>query len=143
MRALVARTITLVAAAAALAAPAHAQARAHAQTLVPSATRIDTAADASARWVGVYRLTILATKGDLLDARVLIEPSGAKLTGTLLVDQHASGIADVRLDGDALVATVVTAEGRGTLVMRQVGEDVAGTLTVGKRTWQVNGARAI
>jgi hypothetical protein len=137
MRAIFRRSLLVAAAAVAVAAPL--SARAH----VPTAVAADTAASNAAKWIGVYRVSIAEKAGDALDARVLIEPNGAQLTGMLLVDQHASGITDVQVEGDALVATVVTAEGRGRLTLRNGEAGIVGTLQIGKRTWQVTGSRAI
>jgi hypothetical protein len=137
MRAFFRRSLFVAAAAVAVVAPL--SARAH----VPSAPAVDTAASNVAKWVGVYRVAIVAKTGDVLDARVLIEPNGAQLVGMLLIDQHASAITEVQVEGDALVATVVTAEGRGKLTLRNAESGVAGTVQIGKRTWQVSGARAI
>jgi hypothetical protein len=97
----------------------------------------------SAKWVGVYRLTLAEKNGAMLDTRVLIEPHGAQLMGMLLVDQHASGMTDVKVENETLVARVVTAEGKGTLELRTSDEGIVGTLKIGKRTWAVSGARAI
>ncbi|MDF1502846.1 hypothetical protein [Roseisolibacter sp. H3M3-2] len=137
MRAFFRRSLLAAAAVVAVAAPL--AARAH----TPAAPADTAAATTAAKWVGVYRVTIAQKQGDVLDARVLIEPNGQQLMGMLLVDQHASGITDVQVQGEALVATVVTAEGRGKLTLRTDEAGVSGTLQIGKRTWQVTGARAI
>lgn len=106
-------------------------------------TVVATPSAPSAKWVGVYRLTLAEKDGAMLDTRVLIEPNGASLVGMLLVDQHASGMTDVKVEDEALVARVVTAEGKGTLTLRSGEEGVTGTLKIGKRTWAVSGVRAI
>jgi hypothetical protein len=98
---------------------------------------------AIAPWVGVYRLTIEGKAGVMLDTRVMVERFGDRLSGVLLVDQQASGLSDVRVDGDALSMAVNTAEGRGRLVLRRTGEGVTGTLTTGRKVWQVTGAQSI
>jgi hypothetical protein len=100
-------------------------------------------AAAPAQWVGVYRLMFNEPSGAMLDARVIVEPAGSRITGMLIVDQHASGITAIRADGDALRAQIVAQEGRGELVLRNSGEAITGTLTIGKRVWQVSGQRAI
>ncbi|GLC26734.1 hypothetical protein [Roseisolibacter agri] len=119
----------------------------HARPVVAAETTLVAKADlpaSSARWVGVYRITLAERKdGAMVDARVLIEPNGQNLMGMLMVDQHASGITDVKIENEALVARVVTAEGKGTLTLRTTDEGVVGDLKIGKRTWAVSGARAI
>ena len=130
-------------AAIALSAIAVAPLPARALTPQPAAAAETVLVAPAARWVGVYRLTLAEKGGAMLDARVLVEPTGDRLTGMLLVDQHASGINDVKVEDDALVARIVTAEGRGTLVLRTGAEGVVGTLTIGKRVWNVTGDRAI
>lgn len=118
----------------------------HARPVVAETTLVAKAdlPAASARWVGVYRIMLSEKKdGAMVDARVLIEPNGQNLMGMLMVDQHASGITDVKVENDALVARIVTAEGKGTLVLRTGDDGVVGTLTIGKRVWTVTGTRAI
>jgi len=119
----------------------------HARPVAPAPVAAETTLVApapAAAWVGVYRIMLSEKKvGAMIDARVLIEPNGQQLMGMLMVDQHASGITDVKVENDALVARVVTAEGKGTLVLRTSDDGVAGTLTIGKRVWQVSGQRAI
>jgi len=130
---------------AALALSAVAVAPLHARPVAPAPVAAETTRVApAAAWVGVYRIMLSEKKvGAMIDARVLIEPNGQHLMGMLMVDQHASGITDVKVENDALVARVVTAEGKGTLVLRTSDDGVAGTLTIGKRVWDVTGARAI
>jgi len=108
----------------------------------PSATAASIAAPAPSRWVGAYRLTFTDKAGSLLDARVIVEPVGDRVVGLLIVDQHASGITAIRADGDMLRAQIVAEEGKGELMLRNTVDGVAGTLTIGKRVWQVNGARS-
>ncbi|MGZ8376903.1 MAG: hypothetical protein ACXWZS_14165 [Gemmatirosa sp.] len=110
-------------------------------TPAPSDTVIATSP--SAKWVGVYRLTLAEKDGAMLDTRVLIEANGAQLVGMLLVDQHASGLTDVRIEDESLVARVVTAEGKGTLTLRTTDDGITGALKIGKRVWTVTGVRAI
>ena len=122
-------------------APLHARPVVAAETTLVAKAELPTS---SARWVGVYRITLSGAKdGAMVDARVLIEPNGQNLMGMLMVDQHASGITDVKVENEALVARVVTAEGKGTLTLRTTDEGIVGDLKIGKRTWQVSGARAI
>ena len=135
---------------AALALSAVAVAPLHARPVAPAPVAAETTLVAptldapAAAWVGVYRIMLSEKKaGAMIDARVLIETNGQHLMGMLMVDQHASGITDVKVENDALVARVVTAEGKGTLVLRTSDDGVAGTLTIGKRVWDVTGARAI
>ena len=132
---------------AALALSVAAAAPLHARPVAPAPAAAETtlvAPTPTARWVGVYRIMLSEKKdGAMVDARVLIEPNGANLMGMLMVDQHASGITDVKVENDALVARIVTAEGKGTLVLRTGDDGVAGTLTIGKRVWTVTGTRAI
>jgi hypothetical protein len=111
-------------------------------TPAPSDTVV-TASAPTTKWVGVYRLTLAEKDGAMLDTRVLIEPNGAQLMGMLLVDQHASGMTDVKVENETLIARVVTAEGKGTLELRTASDGITGTLKIGKRTWAVSGARAI
>jgi hypothetical protein len=108
----------------------------------PSATATSLSASAPASWVGAYRLTFAGSTGSLLDVRVIVEPAGDRVVGLLVVDQHASGITAIRTDGDTLRAQIVAEEGKGELVLRNTADGVAGTLTIGKRVWQVNGARS-
>jgi hypothetical protein len=132
---------------AALALSTAAAAPLHARPVAPAPVAAETtlvAPTPAARWVGVYRIMLSEKKdGAMIDARVLIEPNGQQLMGMLMVDQHASGITDVKVENDALVARIVTAEGRGTLVLRTGDDGVVGTLTIGKRVWTVTGTRAI
>ena len=132
---------------AALALSTAAAAPLHARPVAPAPVAAETtlvAPTPAARWVGVYRIMLSEKKdGAMIDARVLIEPNGANLMGMLMVDQHASGITDVKVENDALVARIVTAEGKGTLVLRTGDDGVVGTLTIGKRVWTVTGTRAI
>ena len=132
---------------AALALSVAAAAPLHARPVAPAPVAAETTLVApapAAAWVGVYRIMLSEKKvGAMIDARVLIEPNGQHLMGMLMVDQHASGITDVKVENDALVARVVTAEGKGTLVLRTSDDGVAGTLTIGKRVWNVTGSRAI
>ena len=108
----------------------------------PSASAASIAAPAPSRWVGAYRLTFVDNAGSVLDVRVFVEPAGDRVVGLLVVDQHASGITAIRTDGDTLRAQIVAEEGKGELVLRNTTDGVAGTLTIGKRVWQVNGARS-
>ena len=108
----------------------------------PSAIAATVAAPAASRWVGAYRLTFVDNAGSVLDVRVFVEPAGDRVVGLLVVDQHASGITAIRADGDTLRAQIVAEEGKGELVLRNTADGVAGTLTIGKRVWQVSGARS-
>ncbi len=108
----------------------------------PSASVTPVAAPAPSRWVGAYRLTFVDNTGSVLDVRVFVEPAGDRVVGLLVVDQHASGITAIRTDGDTLRAQIVAEEGKGELVLRNTTDGVAGTLTIGKRVWQVSGARS-
>ena len=108
----------------------------------PSASAASVAAPAPSRWVGAYRLTFADNAGSLLDVRVIVEPAGDRVTGLLIVDQQASGITGIRTDGDTLRAQVVADNGKGELMLRNTTDGVAGTLTIGKRVWQVTGARS-
>ena len=94
-------------------------------------------------WVGVYRLVFADRSGMMMDARVVVEPNGDGLVGLLLVGEQASGISNVRIEAGELRAVVVTAEGRGALVLRNDADAIGGTLTIGKRVWTISGARAI
>lgn len=114
-----------------------------ARPVTPALPDTVVATSPSSKWVGVYRLTLAEKDGAMLDTRVLIEANGTQLMGMLLVDEHASGMTDVKVENEALVARVVTAEGKGTLVLRTDGDGITGTLKIGKRLWTVAGVRAI
>src|SRR5688500_5165544 len=87
---------------AALALSTAAAAPLHARPVAPAPVAAETtlvAPTPAARWVGVYRIMLSEKKdGAMIDARVLIEPNGQQLMGMLMVDQHASGITDVKVE---------------------------------------------
>lgn len=134
------RAIALALGLAALSAPAAAQQRAFA---TPPAAAVSAApsADPSAAWAGVYRVAI--TKGDeTVHARVVMERDGEALAGTVLIEATASALTKLRHEGETLRATLLTSHGRGELALRATTDGVAGTLTVGKVTWTVEGKRS-
>ena len=108
----------------------------------PAAAVAPVATSAPSRWVGAYRLTFADNTGSRLDVRVLVEPAGERVVGLLIVDQQASGITGIRTDGDTLRAQVLADNSKGELLLRNTADGVTGTLTVGKRVWQVTGARS-
>ena len=104
------------------------------------------ATSATSAWAGVYRVSL--TRGsEVVPARVLLEWVDGALYGTFLMDNVASGLARVRADDAEVRAAILTAEGRGELVLRQAGAaagaGVVGTLTIGKATWEVRGGRSV
>jgi hypothetical protein len=135
-----ARTLALSLALAAAAAPAAAQSS-FTPTPAPSAAAA-AASSAAAMWSGVYRIDV--AKGDeVLPMRVVVERMGpAGVDGTVLLGGTASALANVRLEGGELRATMVTSSGKGELVLRQTDAGVTGTLKVGKATWSVTGERS-
>ena len=108
----------------------------------PVAAVASVTTSAPSRWVGAYRLTFADDAGSRLDVRVLVEPAGDRVVGLLIVDQQASGITGIRTDGDTLRAQVLADDRKGELMLRNTTDGVAGTLTIGKRVWQVTGARS-
>lgn len=140
----------LVLLAAAVPASAGAQRVRHSAARVAPATpdtviTLDAPASAAlAQWVGVYRLMLADRGGARLDTRVLVERYGDRLAGVLLVDQQASGLSDVRVEHDDVLSMAVrTADGNGRMVLRRTADGVAGTLTIGRKVWNLAGARSI
>jgi hypothetical protein len=144
------RTLALALGAGILAAASSAAAQTSAQAaktaFAASATPAATPAalpSAAAAWVGVYRITLQSKTAGAVQARVVMERVEDAVDGTFLVNGTNTTLKDIRIDGDELRARVLTSTGEGTLVLRNGGSGIAGTLTAGKASWEISGARSI
>ena len=97
-----------------------------------------------ARVPGLYRITITAQRGAPSQHIDIVLDQGAGRTAGYLVSANSSTtLDDLDLEEGMLRATVTTNLGRGTLSLRMIGEDLRGTLTVGKQVFSVEGVRAL
>ena len=132
----VALSFGVAALAASFAAPAAAQ------PAPSTAAAAAPAAPSTSAWAGVYRVSL--TRGsEVVPARVLLERVDGTLYGTFLMDGMASALGRVRIDASEFRANLVTAGGRGEIVLRSTDEGVVGTLTVGRATWEIRGGRSV
>lgn len=89
----------------------------------------------------VYRLTL--TRGsEVMPMRVVLDRVGTALDAMLLISGSVSALANVEYEGGELRGDVQTSGGAGRLVLRESGDAITGTLTVGRAVWTITGERS-
>jgi hypothetical protein len=136
---ILAAAFALVTVSAAAATSAAAQAPA---TQAPAAHAARTVTAPAPRWQSVvYRLT-LSRGSEVMPMRVVLDRVGATFDAVLLVSGSVSALASVEYDGAELRGEIQTSNGPGRLVLRESGETVTGTITVGRTVWTITGERS-
>jgi hypothetical protein len=94
-------------------------------------------------WAGVYRLQLTGPQGQTILMRLLVERQGDELSGTIISDDNSVAHVDLSLVGNDLRANAHTTAGEGTLLLRDSGDGVTGSFTVGKVAFVVEARRSV
>jgi hypothetical protein len=131
---IVSRVIPLVGAIALAATSALAQSHA-----MPPSNTMAIAAAPAVSWSGVYRVQLEGKNS--APAAIVVERTQEGLAAIMLIDEHGTPLSRLKIDGDSLSARVATGTGEGILSLRIDGQQITGTLKVGKEKWNITGQR--
>ena len=105
---------------------------------------VDVRATTGFRALGLYRITITGERGALSQRiDVVLDEAGGRTVGYLVSENSSSALDDLQIEDGTLRATVQTSLGRGTLSVQMFGDQLRGTLTIGKQVLTVQGVRAL
>jgi hypothetical protein len=94
--------------------------------------------------VELYQLTIRGPQGAATqDVQLLLERDGATLSGYLIRATEATALDGVTVQDGGIRAAVLTSGGRAVLLLLPSGDQVQGTLTVGKTVLTIQGVRSL